>query len=119
MAHLTDTARCLRKEQTGPERVLWRRLRSRQVKRAKWRRQQVIDKYIVDFFCPERRVVVELDGDTHAGREAHDEVRQQYLTAQGLTVLRFTNEDIRKNLEGVLSVIWKVSGDPEVGSPSP
>ena len=119
MAHLTDTARRLRKEQTSSERILWRRLRARQMKGAKWRRQQVIGDYIVDFFCPELRVAVELDGDTHAGRDAQDEIRQQYLSAQGLTVLRYTNDDIRRNLEGVLSVIWEVSGEREVDSPSP
>lgn len=68
----------------------------------KFRRLQPIDHYIVDFFCPSYRLVIELDGMSHADRAQYDLSRQRYLEAQGLTVLRFHNDEVRGNIEGVL-----------------
>ncbi len=109
MKRPTSRARQLRETQTPAEQLLWRELRNRQVCGCKWRRQQPIDNYIVDFFCPELRFVIELDGDIHAIRKEQDRTRQKYLEDQGLRVIRFANNDIRLNIEGVLNVIWQIS----------
>ena len=102
-------ARDLRKAQTPAEQTLWYRLRGRQLNGRKWRRQQVIEPYIVDFFCAEVRLVVEVDGDVHAFQEERDIRRQAYLESQGLKVVRFTNNDVMKNLEGVLTRLWELT----------
>ena len=105
-----SSERMLRKTQTRAEAVLWQRLRSRQLNGRKWRRQQPIDNFIVDFFCAELRLVVEVDGDVHAFQEERDKARQVYLESQGLNVMRFTNDDVLTNLEGVLARLWELSG---------
>ncbi len=69
-----------------------------------------MDQYVVDFFCPELRLVVEVDGDVHAFTEGRDAAREAYLKGQGLQVARFTNDDVLKNLEGVLTRLWELSG---------
>jgi len=89
--------------------VLWRHLRNGRLNGRKWRRQQPVDQYIVDFFCPELRLVIELDGGAHALKEKRDEYRQTHLEAQGLRVIRFTNDEILSNLQGVVDVLWDMS----------
>ena len=107
--HASGRARALRRTQTTAESVLWRHLRNRQLNGRKWRRQQPIDQYVVDFFCAELRLVVEVDGDVHAFTERRDAAREAYLKGQGLQVARFTNDDVLKNLEGVLTRLWELS----------
>ncbi|HUV04992.1 MAG TPA: endonuclease domain-containing protein [Armatimonadota bacterium] len=104
-----NRARRLRRAPTTAEKILWRHLRNERLNERKWRRQQPIDQYIVDFFCPELRLVVELDGGIHAFQERRDEARQAYLEAQGLKIVRFTNEDVLGNLEGVLTTLWHLT----------
>jgi len=99
-------AKELRITQTPAESRLWSRIRDRQLNGRKWRRQQVIDNYIVDFYCPELRLVVEVDGDVHVFQEERDKMRQAYLENLGLRVIRFTNNDVMDNLEGVLTALW-------------
>lgn len=104
MPRLTANARNLRRTSTDAERALWSRLRAHRFEGHKFRRQQPIGRYIVDFACLEARVVIELDGGQHA-LSTHDAERDAWLQAQGFRVLRFWNNDVTSNLEGVLVII--------------
>ena len=86
---------------------MWTALRRRQVCGKKFRRQHSIGPYIVDFFCMEERLAIEIDGSIHDDplRAAYDGERQQFIEAHGIRVIRFSNEQIRDSLEGVLDVI--------------
>ena len=100
-------ARELRGQQTAAEEVLWDLLRGRQIQGLKFRRQFPIESYIVDFYCHERHLVVELDGNVHSDPQqaAHDENRDAYLRARGLSVLRLRNESVFEDAPGVLRCI--------------
>jgi very-short-patch-repair endonuclease len=89
---------------TGAEARLWSRLRAKQFHGLKFRRQHGIGPYIVDFYCPDRSLIIEVDGDVHAEeyRIKKDRQRAAYLHALGLQVIRYTNDDILTNLDGVL-----------------
>jgi very-short-patch-repair endonuclease len=97
--------RNLRNAPTDAERALWRHLRGRQLEHCKFRRQHPHGDYILDFACLERGVVVELDGSQHADAVERDAARTRYLEEAGFIVLRFWNNDVFGNLEGVLEVI--------------
>ena len=97
-------ARRLRVNQTDAETVLWNRLRNRQIDGHKFARQVPIASYICDFVCRERRLVVEVDGGQHS-ESASDEIRDRRLNEDGYRVLRFWNNDVLGNLEGVLITI--------------
>jgi very-short-patch-repair endonuclease len=105
----TSFARALRKSSTDAERLLWSRLRAGRCEGLKFRRQQPIGRYIVDFVCLERRLVVELDGGQHALPEDRrkDCERDAWLEKEGYTVLRFWNNEVLANTDGVLEVIRK------------
>jgi very-short-patch-repair endonuclease len=103
--NLTDTARELRRNMTDAERVLWNRLKARRLDGLKFRRQEQIGRFIVDFICFERGIVVEADGGQHAVEREKDDERTRWLNAQGFTVLRFWNNDILANTEGVMETI--------------
>ena len=92
---------------TPAEEILWKYLRDRRFEGFKFRRQQPIDHYIADFCCFSARVIVELEGESHVGRENHDAIRQAYLEAQGFRVLRFLNHDIYEDKDTVLEAIWQ------------
>ena len=98
-------ARKMRKESTPAEQKLWKYLRRKQFACLKFRRQYPIPPYIVDFFCAARRLVIELDGESHIGKEYYDQKRQQFLAHQGLMVLRFWDTEIYDNLQYVLDII--------------
>jgi very-short-patch-repair endonuclease len=97
-------ARKLRVNQTDAETVLWNRIRSRQISGHKFVRQQPIGGYVCDFVCRERRLVVEVDGGQH-NDSATDAIRDRRLAEDGYRVLRFWNNDVLGNLEGVLATI--------------
>ena len=97
-------AKKLRKDMTDVERKLWSALRDRRFEDFKFRRQVPIGKYIVDFLCLEKRLIVELDGSQHEGSE-HDELRDAWLRSQDFRVLRFWNIDINQALDGTLLAI--------------
>jgi very-short-patch-repair endonuclease len=99
------TARRLRRDQTDAERKLWFRLRDRRLDGLKFRRQVPIDRYVVDFCCESARLIVELDGGQHAERSAEDAARTAALEARGYLVLRFWNNEVLQNMDGVLEVI--------------
>ena len=101
----TKTARALRNNLTDAERRLWQKLKRRQIATLKFRRQQPIGAFIVDFVCFERRVIVEVDGGQHAEQVPYDEQRTRWLEAQGYLVLRFWNNDVLANTEAVAQAI--------------
>ena len=116
-----DLKRRLRSNMTGPETRLWSRLRARQFQGLKFRRQHGIGPYIVDFYCPEQSLVIEVDGDSHAdaGQIVKDQLRDKYFQSLGLRVIRYFNNDIVKNLDGVLEDLSrKVSSGSTSPSPS-
>ena len=101
---LTGVARRLRKHSTDTEGRLWRYLRNRQIEGFKFRRQQPVGTYVVDFVNLEKKVVIELDGGQHALRPG-DRIRDEWLRAEGYKVLRFWDNQVFSNLEGVLETI--------------
>ena len=103
-SELLQRCRELRESQTDAESKLWRCLKNRQLFGAKFRRQHPLKGYILDFYCPEFKLAVELDGGGHAlyNKKYHDEKRADYLKQRGINVLRFWNSDVFGNLEGVL-----------------
>jgi very-short-patch-repair endonuclease len=116
------TARRLRRQQTDAERLLWFRLRDRRLNGWKFKRQFPIDRYIVDFFCADAHLIVELDGGQHAVRTEADAARTKILEAMGYFVLRFWNTDVMRNIDGVLEEILAALGrspsDPLAVTPS-
>ena len=90
---------------TPAETKLWERLRAGRLEGYHFRRQQIIDRFIVDFYCHRADLIVEVDGSVHLTQEAYDRDRDLYLQMRGLRVLRFTNTDVNTNLDGVLSLI--------------
>jgi len=102
---LVNIAKNLRKRSTDAENLLWRHLRVKQLEGLKFRRQQPIGNYIVDFVCFEKRVVIEVDGGQHTIEKERDNERDRWLKGQGFIVLRFWNNDVLKNINGVLEVI--------------
>jgi very-short-patch-repair endonuclease len=102
-----DRARSLRKSSTPAEHKLWMRLRNRQLDGVKFRRQQPIGQYVVDFFCLEARLVIELDGGWHGEdlKRVEDEQRTAYLESQGYLVMRFWNNEVTEDNRGVLERI--------------
>jgi very-short-patch-repair endonuclease len=100
----TLISRKLRANQTDAETKLWNRIRNRQINGDKFVRQEPIGRYICDFVCREKLVVIKVDGGQHS-ESVKDEVRDHYLRAQGYRVMRFWNNDVLLNIEGVLTVI--------------
>ena len=106
-ARNTALARELRRQTTWAERALWRKLKDRTVAGRKFRRQHNVGPYVLDFYCPELELAIELDGGQHdlPARRAHDERRTAFLAENGIRVLRFWHGRIRENVEGVLAAI--------------
>ncbi len=116
---LTETAKELRRSMTDAERILWQSLKAKQLNGLKFRRQEQIGRFIVDFICFERGVVVEADGGQHALEKEKDEERTRWLNSQGFTVLRFWNNDIITNTEGVMEAIRSACMEAPSPRPSP
>ena len=113
----TKIARHLRRNATDVERVLWRELREK-FPGQRFRRQHPIGQHIADFACPEMKLAVELDGGQHAARSEADDARTEYLAAHGYRVIRFWNNDVLENLQGVLESIGKeLTHDPPHPNP--
>lgn len=104
---LLQAARELRINMTDVERIMWFCLRRKQLGGFGFRRQHPLKKYVVDFYCSEAKLVLELDGGQHGepATQASDQARTAVLEQSGITVLRIWNHDVLQNLEGVLSVI--------------
>jgi len=103
----TERSRRLRRAETQAERELWRRLRSRALSGAKFVRQAAIGPYFVDFVCRGDKLVVEVDGATHstAVELRRDALRADFLSEQGYRIIRFANDDVYRNIDGVVQTI--------------
>ena len=99
---LKQIARKLRKDMTLSEILLWKEIKGKKVLGYDFHRQKPIDEYVVDFYCPRLKLVLEIDGDSHDGKEESDKVRQEKLESIGLTVLRFWDLDVRANVDGIV-----------------
>lgn len=91
---------------------MWRELRNRRFARFKFRRQHVIVPYIVDFCCLARKVIVELDGESHLGKAAQDQDRQAILESLGFVVVRCWNTTVYEDLDSLLEAIWNACTRP-------
>ena len=102
---LKPEARRMRQRPTVAESILWESLRNRKPDGFRFRRQHAVGRFIVDFYCSEIKLVVEVDGQIHKGRRDEDEARDKFLAERGLTVLRFSNDVVESALDEVWSEI--------------
>jgi len=105
---LKKLSQSLRKKMTEAEKVLWLKIRRKQLKNCQFYRQRPLGKYIVDFFAPKAKIVIEVDGGQHYEKRGikKDEIRDKYLRNLGLKVLRFSDKEVLKNIEGVIKRIY-------------
>ena len=106
----TGLARALRTNNTPSEKVLWHSVRARRFLGLKFRRQVPIGPYILDFYCDEHKLGVEIDGGTHPFRSSYEQAREEFMKSQGLRVLHVRNWDALNNLPGVLFRIAEACG---------
>jgi very-short-patch-repair endonuclease len=111
-------ARSLRRRMTDAEKRLWHRISNRALGGWKFVRQEPIGSYFADFVCRESKLVIELDGSQHV-ESRHDQVRDAYLRSLGYRVLRFGNDEVTKNLDGMLLTIFAALGGEHEPSPLP
>ena len=106
---LKDFSRELRTHMTDAEKALWMKLRRKQCKDYQFYRQKIVGDYIVDFYCPRARLIIEVDGGQHHGLEerAQDRVRDRYLRDKGFAVLRFSDREVLIERESVLEKIYE------------
>jgi very-short-patch-repair endonuclease len=107
LKHLKNLRRVLRRNQTEAEKLLWRQLRSKQLGGLKFFRQYGVGNYILDFYCPKLKLAIELDGGQHNQKETRDKDvrRSKELNKYGIKVIRFWDNQVFENLEGVIGVI--------------
>lgn len=105
--NLKNAARDLRKNQTDAEAKLWRHLRSKQFEGLRFRRQHPIGSYVVDFICLDKSLVIEVDGGQHDSQRDKDKARDEWLRGEGFKVFRFWNNEVLRNIQGVLEEIRK------------
>jgi len=105
---LKTLSQYLRNNMTDAEKMLWSKLRQKQLKGHPFYRQKIIGKYIVDFYCPKANLVIELDGGQHYSEtgKAKDSIREDALREMGIKVLRFFDRDVLENMGGVMEGIW-------------
>ena len=121
-ADLLAFARELRQRHTDAEKLLWALLRNRGLGGFKFRRQHPVDPYVLDFYCPEKRLGIELDGAQHDLPQAkrRDERRSASLLKQGIRVVRFPNQEVLADTQSVLKTIWRALQEESLTpSPSP
>lgn len=94
-----------RRNRTEPENRLWQAIRNRQLSGAKFRHQVWLGPYLADFYCSEAKLVVEIDGDTHAFQQSYDAQRTAQLEQEGFRLIRFSNDEVMRNLDGVAETI--------------
>ena len=95
----------LRKRETVPEKILWNKLRNKKLSGLKFRRQVPYDRFILDFLCSEKKLIIEIDGSSHIGFEEKDRERDHYFSSKGYQILRFSNADVMTDLDSVLEKI--------------
>ena len=113
----TEFARELREYSTDAERLFWSRVRAHRLHGYKFKRQHPIDRFIVDFACVEAKLIIELDGGQHVGSE-QDKQRDARLVDEGYRVLRFWNNDVLLNIDGVIETVMKNLGPSPQPSPT-
>jgi crossover junction endodeoxyribonuclease RuvC len=118
-AAATTHARQLRRDSTDVEKKLWQRLRSAQALGVSFRKQHPIGGYIVDFCAPSVKLVIELDGGQHADALAADRKRTAFLERQGFSVIRFWNNEVAANIDGVLQAILNAIAKQKTTPPQP
>ncbi len=102
---IIGSARYMRKYPTQAEALLWACLRAKRLEGYKFRRQHIIGTYIVDFYCPKCKLILEVDGSIHQARQIYDQSRECNLIARGYKILRFTNEEVLNDTDEVLKKI--------------
>ena len=107
--NIKQISRVLRKNMTDAERLLWSKIKGRQIKEVRFYRQKPIGNYVADFYCPRAKLIIEIDGSQHYEEKGikKDKIRDEYFESLRLKVLRFTNLDVLKNLNGVLEKIYE------------
>ena len=100
--------RSLRKNMPIAEVLLWSKLKNKQILGERFLRQYSVDQYVLDFYCPRLKLAIEVDGDSHymPDAEEQDKARQEHIEAFGIRFLRFTNEDVCKNVDGVCQTVY-------------
>jgi very-short-patch-repair endonuclease len=99
---LKSIARTLRKNMTLSEILLWQKIKGIQLLGYDFHRQKPIRDYVVDFYCPKLKLVIEIDGDSHEGKENSDRIRQEKIETLGLRMLRYSDSEVKTNLDGIL-----------------
>jgi very-short-patch-repair endonuclease len=112
LSPIQQRARELRQEMTPAEKILWQRLRNRQLAGLKFRRQHPLDRFIVDFYCAAARLIVEIDGPIHDFQPERDSARTAELEQKGYRLIRFQNEQVLNDLETVLATIQTAASPP-------
>lgn len=112
-------AKAMRSEPTGPEARLWHYLRAKRFHDIKFSQQVLIGPYIVDFAARDRKLAIELDGDSHGSQERYDARRTALIESEGFRVIRFSNADVMTNVEGVLQTIGDALGTAPLPGPLP
>ena len=102
---MRERAKKLRREMTPAEKILWEHLRTNKLNGLHFRRQQIVYGYFADFYCHQYALIVEVDGGIHELQKEYDAEREEYLIAHGFQIIRFTNDEINKDLKGVLRKI--------------
>ncbi|NCO68543.1 MAG: endonuclease domain-containing protein [Nitrospirae bacterium] len=105
---LKEYSQRLRRNMTDAEKLLWSKLRRKQLKGLQIYRQRIIGDYIVDFYCPKANLIIEVDGGQHYTDEgiAKDKIRDDYIKGKGIKVLRFSDREVLKNIGGVIEKIY-------------
>jgi len=116
---LKELSRQLRKNSTLAEVLLWNQIKKKQIKGYRFLRQKPINNYIVDFFCYELMLAVEIDGETHNFKAQKDKIRQNRLESLGIKVLRFLDIDGKRNMDGVLRNLYSWIEQLEKNTPLP
>lgn len=102
-----EKRRQLRQNITKAEKIIWDKIRNKQIENCKFRRQYSVDKFVIDFYSPILKLAIEIDGESHfqEGAAQYDRERQRYIESLGIQFIRFTNNDVYENLDGVLESI--------------
>ncbi len=108
-----EKRRQLRQDITKAEKIIWEKIKNRQIENCKFRRQYSVDKFVIDFYSPILKLAIEIDGDSHFQDDAveYDVARQVFIESVGIKFIRFTNEDVYRNLSGVLESIAQTIRD--------
>ena len=112
--YVVKIAQKLRKNMTATEEILWSKLYNKNLDGLRFRKQHPIDRYIVDFYCHEKRLIIEIDGEIHDFRREYDINKDQYLKARNYNILRFNNDDVIHSLSYVLNRIRQYASEIRV-----